>query len=126
VTDSHIEKFLEKRCDSDIRDLPQRVKVAIAMSSIHSDSQDPEGTLYTFMGNMYKQLNKQGAFSVLQQGSGVRSVLSQLIEKLAPAVFKCAVADSFDLWEEEERNTWNKAVQKIAQIARDTCIEWPT
>jgi hypothetical protein len=41
-------------------------------------------------------------------------------------VFKCAVADSFDLWEEEERNTWKKAVQTIAQIARDTCIAWPT
>jgi hypothetical protein len=126
VTDSHIEKFLEKRCDSDIRDLTQRVKVAIAMSPIHSDSQDPEGTVYTFMGNVYKQLNKQGALSVLQQGSGVRSMLSQLIEKLAPPVFKCAVADSFDLWEEEERNTWKKAVQTIAQIARDTCIAWPT
>jgi cytochrome c553 len=53
-------------------------------------------------------------------------VLSQLIEKLAPAVFKCAVADSFDLWEEEERNTWKKAVQKIPQIARDTFVAWPS
>jgi hypothetical protein len=30
------------------------------------------------------------------------------------------------LWEEEEHNTWKKAVQKIALIARDTCIAWPT
>jgi hypothetical protein len=80
VTDSHIEKFLGNRCDSDIRDLPQRVKVAIAMSTIHSDTQDPEGAVYTFMGNVYKQLNKQGALSVLRQGNGGRSVLSQLIE----------------------------------------------
>jgi hypothetical protein len=53
-------------------------------------------------------------------------MLSQQIEKLAPSVFKRAVADSFDLWEEEERNAWKNAVQKIAQIARDTCMAWPT
>jgi hypothetical protein len=63
ATDSHIEKFLEKRCNSDIRDLPPGV------SQIHSDSQDPEGTVYTFMSNVCKQLNKQGAPSMLQQGS---------------------------------------------------------
>jgi hypothetical protein len=105
VTDTHIEKFLEKRCDSDIRNLPQRVKVAIAMSPIHSDPQYPEGTVYTFMGNVYKQLSRQGALSFLQQRTGVRSVLSQIVEKLSPPVFKCAVADSFDLWKMKERNS---------------------
>jgi hypothetical protein len=45
VTDTHIEKFLDKRCDANRRDLPQRAKDAVAVSHIRAGPVDPEGTV---------------------------------------------------------------------------------
>jgi hypothetical protein len=44
VTDTHIEKFLDKRCDANRRDLPQRAKAAVAASHISAGTV-PEGTV---------------------------------------------------------------------------------
>jgi hypothetical protein len=106
--------------------LPQRVKAAVSASHVRADPADPEGTVCSYLGAVYKNLDKQGALSILDDASGVKRILKQLTEKLSPPVFKSAVADSFDLRAEEERTVWKKAVAKVAMIARDTCIAWPT
>jgi hypothetical protein len=84
LTGSHIEKFLNKRCDVDHRDLPQRVKAAVAASHIRADFADRERTVFSYLGAMYRNLDKQGALSVLEDASGVKRVVRRLIEKLSP------------------------------------------
>jgi hypothetical protein len=126
VTDSHIEMFLDKRRNADRRVLPQKVKAAVAASHIRADPADLEGAAFSCLGAIYRNLDKQGALSVLEDASGVKRIIRQVIENLSPPVFKNTVADSFDLWAKEERTVRKKVVSKIATMARDTCIGWPT
>jgi hypothetical protein len=86
VTDRHIEKFLERRSDAGRRDLPQRVKAAVSSYHVRADAADPEGTVYSYLGAVYKNLDKQGALSVLDDASGVKRILKLLTEKLSPPV----------------------------------------
>jgi hypothetical protein len=125
VTDDHIERYLETRSYADLHDLPQRVRTAVAASIVLPDPGDPEGTVYSYMTTVYRNLDKQGALAVLDEGSGVKSIVRQLIEKLTPPAFKAAAVESFPLWHECERKIWKKTVQKLAIIGRDTSVAWP-
>jgi hypothetical protein len=62
----------------------KRFKAAVAVPHIHANPADPEGTMFSYPGAMYRNLDKQGALSVLEDASGVNRVARQLIRKLSP------------------------------------------